>query len=85
MGHENIPVFGLPRKSGRRITIIICSDYLKNIRIKKTYDPALIEKIDNTSFYYGVDELTLKIFAASLNNNNREINDQSIQTPPGKE
>lgn len=75
MGHESMPVYGLPRKSRKKIRIVIRSEMIKNIRVKKTFDPKLIEMITNNHFYTYFDnnESGLNIFADSMNKNNKEI------------
>ncbi|MBX7206106.1 MAG: hypothetical protein K1X81_11850 [Bacteroidia bacterium] len=75
MGHEAMPVYGLPRKSWKKIKIVIRSEMIKNVRVKKTYDLKLIEMITNNHFYnfLGNDESGLNIFADSMNENNKEI------------
>ncbi|GAA3755629.1 hypothetical protein [Flavobacterium ginsengiterrae] len=76
IAHEKIPVYGLPKKSFRRITIVISSNLIKNTRVKKTYDPILIDKIDRTFFYsdQGNDGLeNLNRFAETFIKNNIEL------------
>lgn len=75
MGHENMPVYGLPRKRWKKIQIVIRSVMIKNVRVKKTFDPKMIEKVSNNHFYsyFGNDEIGLNSFAKSMNNNNKEI------------
>ena len=50
-GHIHIPVYGLPRKSRKKILVVIRSSMIKNVRVKKTFSPGLINKVDK-SFYY---------------------------------
>ena len=50
-GHENIPVYGLPRKSKRKIEVVIRIGMIKNVRVKKTFDPKIIEKMKDSNFY----------------------------------
>jgi hypothetical protein len=75
MGHENMPVFGLPRKSWKKIKIVIRSVMIKNVRVKKTFDPKMIEMVKENHFYsyFGIDEVGLKKFADSMNMANKEI------------
>jgi len=76
IAHEKIPVYGLPKKSFRRITIVISSNLIKNTRVKKTYDPILIDKVDRTFFYSdeGNDGLeNLNRFAETFIKNNIEL------------
>jgi len=75
MGHEDIPVYGLPRKRWRKIDIVIRAVMIKNVRVKKTYDPKLIERITNNTFYINLrnDATLLKKFADALNSNHKEI------------
>jgi len=77
MGHENIPVYGLPRKSRRKIEITIRAVMIKNVRVKKTFDPKMIEKVARNHFYnsFGNDDVALNRFADSMNKNNKEIVD----------
>ena len=78
MGHEKIPVIGLPRKKRKKIQVIIDSQLIKNVRVKKTYDIKLIEKIKENYFYTNFNKLEnefelLNEFAKSINENNKEI------------
>lgn len=75
MGHENIPVYGLPRKSRKRIKMVIRSGVIKNVRVKKTFDPKIIEMLKDNHFYssYGNDLTNLNSFADSINKSNSEI------------
>jgi len=77
MGHENMPVYGLPRKSWKKIKIVIRSVLIKNVRVKKTFDPKMIEMIVTNHFYsfFGNDESGLNSFANSMNKDNIEIAD----------
>lgn len=72
-GHKNIPVYGLPRKSWRKITIIIRVELIENVRVKKTYDPKLIELVKNCPFYTYCEVEVLLKFADSLNGKTNEI------------
>jgi hypothetical protein len=82
-GHTDIPVYGLPRRSGRKIEIVIRGDMIKNVRVKKTFDPKMIAKIDDSFFYdyFDNNEASLQSFADSMNANrlidNKEISDES--------
>ena len=75
MGHENMPVYGLPRKSWKKIKIVIRSVMIKNVRVKKTFDPKMIEMVRKNHFYsyFGIDEVGLNNFADSMNKANKEI------------
>jgi hypothetical protein len=76
MGHQNIPVYGLPRKSGRKIEIVIRAVLIKNVRVSKTFDPKMIEKVDACHFYNSfknTTDYTLEKFAGVLNSNNQEL------------
>ena len=75
MGHENIPVYGLPRNSRRKILIVIRRELIKNVRIKKTFDPKMIEMVSKNQFYFicEKEETLLQSFADSLNKNNYKI------------
>lgn len=75
MGHESMPVYGLPRKSWKKIKIVIRSVMIKNVRVKKSYDPKMIEMVNENHFYsyFGNDKEGLQIFADFMNNNNIEI------------
>ena len=77
MGHESIPVYGLPRKRWKKIKIVIRSEMIKNVRVKKIFDPKLIEMVTNNHFYsgYGNDETGLNNFANSMNKHHKEINE----------
>ena len=61
-GHNEIPVYGLPRKRSKKILITMRSSMIKNLRVKKTYDKKVIQKIDSCFFYLYLDhvETTLK-------------------------
>lgn len=78
MGHMHIPIIGLPRKSRKKIEIVIRSNMIKNVRVKKTYDPKLIQKI-NESYFYKYFEgqpgplQSLAEFAEGLNKDHVEI------------
>ena len=77
-GHDAIPVYGLPRKSRKKITITIRAVLIKNVRVKKTFDPKMIEMIDKCGFYSCFDKhissLTcLASFAEYINNGNIEL------------
>ncbi|MBS1738516.1 MAG: hypothetical protein JSS98_18190 [Bacteroidetes bacterium] len=75
MGHENMPVYGLPRKSWKKIKIVIRPVMIKNVRVKKTFDPKMIEMATDNHFYsyFGNDEAGLSSFAASMNKDNKEV------------
>ena len=70
-----MPVYGLPRKSWKKIKVAIRLVMIKNVRVKKTFDLKLIEMItDNHIYaYLGNNEDRLNEFADSLNKNNKEI------------
>lgn len=73
-GHIDIPVYGLPRKSHKKIQVVIRSGMIKNVRVKKTFVPKLIEKIDNSFFYDHFDnnEKYLQEFADAMSEKNRK-------------
>lgn len=75
MGHEAMPVYGLPRKSWKKINIVIRSVMIKNVRVRKIFDPKLIEMVTNNHFYshFGNDDAGLNGFADSMNRSNKEI------------
>lgn len=78
MGHESIPVIGLPRKKRKKIEVTINSKMIKNVRVKKTYNSKLIERIKENHFYSHFNEFEnefemLNDFAKSINDNNKEI------------
>lgn len=77
-GHENIPVYGLPRNRRKKINITINRRYIKNVRILKTYDPYLIKQVDESYFYDRIsDDLTvLQSFADWLSENEFELKDE---------
>lgn len=74
-GHMRIPVYGLPRKSRRKILVVIRYDMIKNIRVKKTFDPKMIEKIDDSFFYdnFQNDKASLEWWFADSKNETKEI------------
>ena len=75
MGFEDMAVYGLPRKSSRKIQIVIRAAMIKNIRVKKTFDPKMIKKVSDNQFYswHDNDEAGLNNFANTLNGRNKEI------------
>lgn len=78
MGHENIPVYGLARKTKRKIMITIRACMIKNVRVQKTYDLKICNYVQESFFYKGLkldgNELEdLNQFAASMNLSNIEI------------
>ena len=85
-GHTDIPVYGLPRKSRNKIQIVIRGSMIKNVRVKKTFDPKLIKKIDDSFFYdnFDNDEASLQWWADSMNknreNDNIELTDDTNNT-----
>lgn len=86
-GHTDIPVYGLPRKRRKKIHIVIRGNMIKRVRVKKTFDPKLIAKIDDNFFYdrFDNDETGLQGFADAINeyrkNNSIEITDDADNTP----
>jgi len=72
-GHTDIPVYGLPRKSHNKIEVVIRVNMIKNVRVKKTFDPKLIEKINDNFFYdyFDNNEKDLQGFADSMNENQK--------------
>jgi len=79
MGHEKMPVFGLPKNSFKKIHVTITTNLIKNVRVKKTYDTRLIQKVDQTFFYSFADYtgclVNLTRFADFVNENNVELKD----------
>ncbi|WP_343617614.1 hypothetical protein [Flavobacterium sp.] len=76
MAHERIPVFGLPKKSYKKVMVVIPSILIKDVRIKKTFDTELIEKVDCCYFYEkeGFKNLDrFNRFAEYLNSNHVEL------------
>lgn len=68
MGHERIPVYGLPRKKWKKIMIVIRACLIKNVRVMKTYDKKIIELVDRNFDYKCIQyECSLEIFADNLN------------------
>ncbi len=53
---ESIIVVGLARKSRKFVTMTIRADYVENLRVKLTYNPAVIEKIHE---FHGADQTYL--------------------------
>jgi hypothetical protein len=49
MGHENITVIGIPRRSRRHIKVTISSSLIENWRIKKVYHPHVVKLLDEHS------------------------------------
>lgn len=55
-GYEKIKVIGLPRKSKRRITVVMKSDLINNWRKQKVYDQFIIDTmIENRGWDYSAD------------------------------
>jgi hypothetical protein len=78
MGHEKIPIIGLPRKKRIKIKVTIDSKLIKNVRVKKTYDTKLIEIINENYFYSYLNKQEnefemLEDFAKSISEKNKEI------------
>ena len=75
-GHNEIPVYGLPRKRKKKILITMRSSMIKNVRVKKTFDRKVIQKIDNCFFYHYLDnvETTLQELADYINEENQKNN-----------
>ncbi len=77
-GHMQIPVYGLPRKSRIKIHIVIRANMIKNVRVKKMFDPKLVKKIDESYFYdyFDNNEKELQNWADWLNENHVELMDE---------
>lgn len=80
MGHERMPVLGLARHSRRLIRATIQSKWIKNYRVKRVYDPIIIEYIRNCYYYSDwIDgkesEKTLHQIAKYFNHHTQEINE----------
>lgn len=76
MGHEKMPVYGLPKNSFKKIDITISTNLIKNVRVKKTFNSKLIEKMDKTFFYTSADFESvenLNHFAECINESNIEL------------
>ena len=76
MGHEKMPVYGLPKNSFKKINVVISTNLLKNVRVKKTFNSKLIEQVDKTLFYSSEDCMgfeSLDRFAEFINKNNIEL------------
>lgn len=76
MGHEKMPVYGLPRNSLKKIEITISTNLIKNVRVRKTFNSKLIEKVNKTFFYTSEDCESLENlnrFAEFINENNIEL------------
>jgi hypothetical protein len=83
MGHEKMPVFGVPKNSRIRKHLIVSTNMIKNVRLLKTYDKTIIKKVNECDFY---NEKTLVLnifksehnellkFADYMNKNHIEIN-----------
>lgn len=53
---ESITVIGLARKSKKLVTMVINVKWVENLRIKLTYNPAVIRKIHE---YHGINQTYL--------------------------
>ncbi|MHA7056103.1 hypothetical protein ACWGOQ_0002715 [Aquimarina sp. M1] len=53
---ESIIVIGLARKPRKFVTMTIRADWVENLRVKLTYNPAVIKKIHK---FHGVDQTYL--------------------------
>ncbi len=78
MGHQRIIVIGLPRKKFKKIKVVIQTNLVKNVRIKKTENPKLIQEIEENFFYKSlnasINEIKeLEEFSKLINNSNIEI------------
>ena len=71
-GHEFVRVLGKPRKSFRMIDIVFPTNYIKNFRLAKVYEPRIIDFIDK---YEAVDntESIARYMFESLNKSHAEI------------
>ena len=49
--HEQMRVIGLPRKSRKKINVIIRTKHIKNFRLQKVYSPALFDQISSQKIY----------------------------------
>jgi hypothetical protein len=88
---ETVNVIGQPRKSRRRIEIMMRSDRIKNVRIKKVFDPYIVQKADEDQFYSWTvvnDPTVLERYAEAYNREHIELPDEAeggveIQAGPG--
>jgi hypothetical protein len=78
-GEETVTVIGQPRKSRRRIEIKMRSECIKNVRIKKVYDPYIVQKADEDHFYRWTvvnDPIALERYAETYNREHIELPDE---------
>ena len=84
MGHERIQVIGLPRKSYKKIDVIIPTELITNVRVKKIFHPDLKKKIEENSYYSWWKEEeenginSIMEFAAFINRYSEEHNRDCI-------
>ncbi|MFN8671441.1 MAG: hypothetical protein U0457_05055 [Candidatus Sericytochromatia bacterium] len=77
-GHEKIIVIGYPRVRKKLIEVIIKTNLIKNVRLKKVYSPFIKEKISKNLYYQNweksIDEIKeLQNFANFINSLSREV------------
>ena len=75
-GYEKIKVIGLPRKSKKKITVVMKSDLVTNWRKQKVYDQYIIDTmIENGGWDYSADShKRLDILVDSLKKNRTTTN-----------
>jgi hypothetical protein len=69
MGHEEVRVMGKHRKSFRMIDIVIRTHYIKNFRVRKVYDPYVIDFLKKypTSFDASYESEEFLLYLNTLN------------------
>lgn len=74
-GYLDMHVYGLHRKSKRKILMVIRSYMIKNVRVKKTMNLNIRDQIFSSYFYSFLDnnEEKLNEFAESMNKENRKF------------
>ena len=55
-GYENVIVIGCPRRCRHYIEIIMRSDLIENVRLKKVYAPFLLKMMDESQYTWWGDK-----------------------------
>ena len=72
MGHEQVRVFGKPRKAFRMIDVVIRTSYIKDFRLQKVYDPKVIAFLKKYHASKAIEGIG-KPFLDSLNSSSAEM------------
>lgn len=82
MGHENILVIGLPRRSRVYIEVVTARKYVCNFRLKKVFKPAVLNKIKKSKheWWGNTDEARDRIIKVAELFNSDEAEKREKQT-----